>query len=119
MVVKPGYTHRRGMSRHDSRSNTLASRAPPCRGFYTQFLPRARRYPYFSLTAPGRTAPPLHCHQKSLFLPLQVIIRGGGVGERLKPAVLKTVGPERVPGVRIPPPPPSLKKLTGNQSVQH
>jgi hypothetical protein len=31
----------------------------------------------------------------------------GGVGERLKPAVLKTVGPERVPGVRIPPPPPS------------
>src|SRR5580693_4923797 len=35
-------------------------------------------------------------------------IRIGGVGERLKPAVLKTVGPERVPGVRIPPPPPLL-----------
>lgn len=31
----------------------------------------------------------------------------GGVGERFNPAVLKTVGPERVPGVRIPPPPPS------------
>ena len=28
------------------------------------------------------------------------------MGEWLKPAVLKTVGPERVPGVRIPPPPP-------------
>ena len=34
------------------------------------------------------------------------IIAGGGVGERLKPAVLKTVRPERVSGVRIPPPPP-------------
>ena len=33
-------------------------------------------------------------------------ITNGGVGEWLKPAVLKTVGPERVPGVRIPPPPP-------------
>ena len=32
----------------------------------------------------------------------------GGVGERFNPAVLKTVGPERVPGVRIPPPPPSI-----------
>jgi hypothetical protein len=28
------------------------------------------------------------------------------VGERLKPAVLKTVRPERVSGVQIPPPPP-------------
>src|SRR5216684_7678805 len=35
-----------------------------------------------------------------------VRIMGGGVGERLKPAVLKTVRPERVSGVRIPPPPP-------------
>ena len=35
-----------------------------------------------------------------------VTIKNGGVGERLKPAVLKTVEPERVPGVRIPPPPP-------------
>ena len=40
-------------------------------------------------------------------LVLQVIIGGGGVGERLKPAVLKTVRPERVSGVRIPPPPPA------------
>jgi hypothetical protein len=39
-------------------------------------------------------------------MPLQVIIRSGGVGERLKPAVLKTVRLERVSGVRIPPPPP-------------
>src|SRR5882762_3230155 len=31
----------------------------------------------------------------------------GGVGERLKPAVLKTVRPERVSWVRIPPPPPA------------
>jgi hypothetical protein len=37
---------------------------------------------------------------------LPVILRNGGVGERLKPAVLKTVRPERVSGVRIPPPPP-------------
>jgi hypothetical protein len=37
---------------------------------------------------------------------LPVKLDAGGVGERLKPAVLKTVGPERVPGVRIPPPPP-------------
>ena len=33
-------------------------------------------------------------------------IADGGVGERLNPAVLKTVRPERVSGVRIPPPPP-------------
>ena len=39
---------------------------------------------------------------------LPVKLERGGVGERLKPAVLKTVGPERVPGVRIPPPPPDL-----------
>src|SRR5579871_2308925 len=32
------------------------------------------------------------------------------MGERFNPAVLKTVGPERVPGVRIPPPPPLLFK---------
>src|SRR5580698_9569953 len=33
----------------------------------------------------------------------------GGMGEWLKPAVLKTVEPERVPGVRIPLPPPALQ----------
>jgi hypothetical protein len=32
----------------------------------------------------------------------------GGVAEWLKAAVLKTVGLERVSGVRIPPPPPCL-----------
>jgi hypothetical protein len=32
----------------------------------------------------------------------------GGMGERLIPAVLKTVVPERVPGVRIPLPPPFM-----------
>ena len=32
--------------------------------------------------------------------------RAGGMGERLKPAVLKTVSPERGSGVRIPLPPP-------------
>src|SRR6266436_3664392 len=37
-----------------------------------------------------------------------VRIMSGGVGERLKPAVLKTVRLERVSGVRIPPPPPVL-----------
>src|ERR1700687_2407478 len=39
---------------------------------------------------------------------MAVIIGNGGVGERLKPAVLKTVRPERVSGVRIPPPPPLI-----------
>ena len=39
-------------------------------------------------------------------LGLQDIIMNGGVGERLKPAVLKTVRLERASGVRIPPPPP-------------
>src|SRR5258708_3833593 len=38
--------------------------------------------------------------------PLPVRLRSGGVGEWLKPAVLKTVRPERVSGGRIPPPPP-------------
>jgi len=33
------------------------------------------------------------------------------VGERLKPAVLKTVRPVRVSGVRIPPPPPENAKV--------
>src|SRR5579862_3089600 len=37
----------------------------------------------------------------------------GGVGERLKPAVLKTVRPERVSWVRIPPPPPLSQHLLG------
>ena len=36
----------------------------------------------------------------------------GGVGERFNPAVLKTVGPERVPGVRIPPPPPHSHRIS-------
>ena len=31
----------------------------------------------------------------------------GGMGERFIPAVLKTVVPEKVPGVRIPLPPPN------------
>jgi hypothetical protein len=39
-------------------------------------------------------------------------IISGGVGERLKPAVLKTVRPERVSGVRIPPPPPDSTFLS-------
>src|SRR5882672_10009971 len=39
---------------------------------------------------------------------LPVKLGNGGVGEWLNPAVLKTVRPERVSGVRIPPPPPSI-----------
>jgi hypothetical protein len=35
----------------------------------------------------------------------------GGVAERLKAAVLKTVRPERVSWVRIPPPPPFSRHL--------
>src|SRR6266478_9930651 len=45
-----------------------------------------------------------------------VRIMGGGVGERLKPAVLKTVRPERVSGVRISPPPPFVMRLSVNVS---
>jgi hypothetical protein len=37
-----------------------------------------------------------------------VKLETGGVGEWLNPAVLKTVRPERVSGVRIPPPPPLI-----------
>ncbi len=48
----------------------------------------------------------------------QVILRDGGVGERLKPAVLKTVRPERVSGVQIPPPPP-LQKSANLASQAH
>ena len=48
--------------------------------------------------------------------PEYVRIRNGGVGERLKPAVLKTVRPERVSGVQIPPPPPYFRKF-GTQIV--
>ena len=36
-------------------------------------------------------------------------VKNGGVGKRLTPAVLKTVRPERVSWVRIPPPPPDFK----------
>src|SRR6266702_3848450 len=43
-------------------------------------------------------------------------IRNGGVGERLKPAVLKTVRLERVSGVRIPPHPPELGARIGRQN---
>ena len=41
----------------------------------------------------------------------------GGMGERLIPAVLKTVVPERVPGVRIPLPPPYLIHSSPDPSV--
>ena len=42
-----------------------------------------------------------------LTLYLLRFIHSGGVGEWLKPTVLKTVRPERVSWVRIPPPPPA------------
>ena|ERR1700730_52276 len=48
---------------------------------------------------------------------MAVIIGNGGVGERLKPAVLKTVRPERVSGVRIPPPPPLHKKCSKHAAI--
>src|SRR6201984_1698190 len=38
-------------------------------------------------------------------------LKFGGVGKRLTPAVLKTVRPERVSWVRIPPPPPASRFL--------
>src|SRR5713226_3459826 len=66
----------------------VAGGAAPCSGNST-----SERHPT-STTAPL----PAEC----------VRIMGGGVGERLKPAVLKTVRLERVSGVRIPPPPPAL-----------
>ena len=39
-------------------------------------------------------------------------LKFGGVGKRLTPAVLKTVRPERVSWVRIPPPPPAILGFT-------
>jgi hypothetical protein len=53
-------------------------------------------------------APPLS--QSASYLADYARIKNGEVGERLKPAVLKTVRLERVSGVRIPPSPPYLKK---------
>ena len=47
-----------------------------------------------------------------------VELKAGGVGERLKPAVLKTVRPERVSWVRIPPPPPRSVLLNPRTSCQ-
>ena len=44
-------------------------------------------------------------------------IRNGGVGERLKPAVLKTARLERVSGVRIPPPPPTRSSTARKQRI--
>jgi hypothetical protein len=46
------------------------------------------------------------CNSTSAHFQQVVYNQCGGVGERLKPAVLKTVRLERVSGVRIPPPPP-------------
>ena len=46
------------------------------------------------------------------FWPVNVRIYCGGVGKRLTPAVLKTVRPERVSWVRIPPPPPAILGFT-------
>src|SRR5262245_40898351 len=39
------------------------------------------------------------------------VIQSGGMAERSKAAVLKTAVPERVPGVRIPLPPPRRKQF--------
>src|SRR5258707_1115180 len=51
---------------------------------------------------------------------LPVKLEDGGVGERLNPAVLKTVRPERVSGVRIPPPPPfSRNQIACCPSLRH
>src|SRR6267154_1116386 len=53
---------------------------------------------------------------------LPVKLESGGVGEWLNPAVLKTVRPERVSGVRIPPPPPSIgecREVFGMRSPPH
>src|ERR1041385_8183338 len=47
------------------------------------------------------------CGTRSMVLSAKLpVYNVGGVGEWLKPAVLKTVRLERVSGVRIPPPPP-------------
>ena len=37
---------------------------------------------------------------------MHLLVKNGGLAERSKAAVLKTVVPSRVPGVRIPKPPP-------------
>ena len=40
-----------------------------------------------------------------------LVLKRGGMRERSKRAVLKTAEPERVPGVRIPLPPPEILML--------
>ena len=56
---------------------------------------RAERFPVVS-----------HWEKAPFGLTIKSVPPCGGMGERLKPAVLKTVEPERAPGVRIPLPPP-------------
>ena len=46
-----------------------------------------------------------------------LITENGGMREWLKRAVLKTVVPERVPGVRIPLPPPLIRQAGNNLAV--
>jgi hypothetical protein len=80
------------------------------------FCPPALKARYILLRsshpAPRCSNPYQKCHQKTRQVLMQVIIKNGGVGERLKPAVLKTVRPERVSGVRIPPPPPASLRVS-------
>jgi hypothetical protein len=68
----------------------------------------------FGLIHSGPRALPVRCstvRQTGCSLAEYVRIENGGVGEWLKPAVLKTVRLERVSGVRIPPPPPVCRGL--------
>ncbi len=64
-----------------------------------------------TLTAPKCSRSSRRCSKVAANSQNTIELKIGGVGERLKPAVLKTVRPERVSGVRIPPPPPDFQTL--------
>src|ERR1700690_2036538 len=70
-----------------------------------------------TLAPASRPGHALDCH----LIPCTLVWRNrteiGGVGKRLTPAVLKTVRPERVSWVRIPPPPPLSQHLFGQLSL--
>jgi hypothetical protein len=92
-----------GRACSDEGRESAAERRSNGSGRFTTALP----------VRPTGRAHALDCHH----IPCTLVWRNhaeiGGVGKRLTPAVLKTVRPERVSWVRIPPPPPLSQHLFG------
>jgi hypothetical protein len=92
-----------------SSSRQLSCPACPDEGRESAAARRSNGSGHFTTALRARStgrAHALDCHH----IPCTLVWRNraeiGGVGKRLTPAVLKTVRPERVSWVRIPPPPP-------------